>query len=43
MFADKPGERAVPADDSGQTPGRPYVGPDYPIIWQRTVGDARNP
>lgn len=36
VFADKPGERAFPSADSGQTPGRPYVGPNHPIIWQRT-------
>lgn len=40
VFADKPGERAFPAADAGQTPGRPYSGPDYPLICQRNGIDG---
>lgn len=32
FFADKPGERAFPPDDTGLEPGKPYAGPDYPLI-----------
>jgi len=32
IFADKPGERAFPADDTGLEHGKPYAGPDYPLI-----------
>ncbi len=42
VFTDKPGERAFPADDTGQTPGRPYSGPDYPLIHRRTESHGRS-
>jgi ectoine hydroxylase-related dioxygenase (phytanoyl-CoA dioxygenase family) len=35
VFADKPGERAFPADESGLVHGQPYSGPDYPMIFER--------
>jgi ectoine hydroxylase-related dioxygenase (phytanoyl-CoA dioxygenase family) len=42
VFADKPGERAFPADESGLMNGRPYAGPDYPVIFERMDGNARS-
>ena len=35
VFVAKPGERGFPADDSGQRAGKPYTGPDYPIIFEQ--------
>lgn len=32
LFAEKPGERAFPADDTGLEHGKPYAGPNYPLI-----------
>ena len=36
VFADKPGERAFPAEEEGLVHGQPYAGPDYPLIFERT-------
>lgn len=36
VFADKPGERAFPAEEQGLVHGQPYAGPDYPLIFERT-------
>jgi ectoine hydroxylase-related dioxygenase (phytanoyl-CoA dioxygenase family) len=41
VFADKPGERAFPADDAGQTAGQAYSGPDFPLIHRRTENHGR--
>jgi ectoine hydroxylase-related dioxygenase (phytanoyl-CoA dioxygenase family) len=35
VFAEKPGERAFPADQTGLTHGKPYAGQDYPMIFER--------
>ncbi|BBE32405.1 phytanoyl-CoA dioxygenase family protein [Sphingosinicella microcystinivorans] len=34
IFAEKPGERAFPGDDAGLEHGKPYAGPNYPLIHQ---------
>jgi ectoine hydroxylase-related dioxygenase (phytanoyl-CoA dioxygenase family) len=35
VFADKPGERAFPADETGLVHGQAYAGPDYPLFHRR--------
>lgn len=41
VFADKPGERAFPAEDRAQLDGQRYRGADYPLIFERSKADAR--
>ena len=35
VFADKPGERAFPADETGLVHGQAYAGPEYPLFHRR--------